>query len=45
MIHKKDFRTITELQDSKIPIQRIINIETLEYVRSLTYYYRVWYWA
>ena len=45
MIRYKDFGTVTELQDSKIPVQFIINIETLEYGDGPGHYYRIWYWA
>ena len=45
MIHFKDFKTITELQDAKIPIQVIINIETFKYGDNPGCYYRIWYWA
>ena len=50
MIHKEDFKTISELQESKIPILQVINIETLlaggsnETSDPMFYGYRVWYW-
>ena len=45
MIHAQDFKTRTEVQDSKIPIHTIINIETIKDGTQLCggCFYRVWY--
>ena len=46
MIHFQAFKTVTELQDIKIPLHTIINIETIKISDSpLEYFYRAWYWA
>jgi len=45
MIHYKDFKTVTELQDNKISMHSIINIETIKDIVLNKTYYRIWYWA